>query len=73
MCYACAGSTLQFCAMPGDSNVARILGRQYDMALQFDQLCITAVAIKVYQVIKAQRGQLPDQYFPLGVPAEHII
>lgn len=36
------------------------------MAVPYDQLCIIAVAIKVYQVIKAQRGQLPDQFFPLG-------
>lgn len=52
--------------MSRDSNIARNLGRQYDMAVQYDQLCIIAVAIKVYQVIKAQRGQLPDQFFPLG-------
>ncbi len=66
MCYACAGSVLQFCALPRDSNVARTLGRQFSMAIQADQLCIIAVAIQVYQVIKAQRGQLPDHYFSLG-------
>jgi len=66
MCYACAGSLLQFCALPRDSNVARTLGRQFSMAIQADRLCIIAVAIQVYQVIKAQRGQLPDHYFPLG-------
>jgi len=66
MCYACAGSVLQFCALPRDSNVARTLGRQFSMAIQADRLCIIAVAIQVYQVIKAQRGQLPDHYFPLG-------
>ena len=66
MCYACAGSLLQFCALPRDSNIVRSLGRQFSMAIQADRLCIIAVAIQVYQVIKAQRGQLPDHYFPLG-------
>ena len=66
MCYACAGPVLQFCALPRDSNVARMVGRQFSMAIQADRLCIIAVAIQVYQIIKAQRGQLPDHYFPLG-------
>ena len=66
LCHACAGSMLQFCALPRDSSVARTLGRQLSMAIPSDRLCIIAVAIQVYQVIKAQRGHLPDHYFPLG-------
>ncbi|KAL0049855.1 hypothetical protein WJX82_011194 [Trebouxia sp. C0006] len=66
MCYACAGSVLQFGVLPGDSNIPRTLGRQFSMAVQADELCIIAVAIHVYQVIKAQRRQLPDHFFPLG-------
>ncbi len=66
MYYACAGSMLQFCALPRDGNVARTLGRQFSMAIEADRLCIIAVATQVYQVIKAQRGHLPDHYFPLG-------
>ena len=31
-----------------------------------DRLCIIAAAIQMYQVVKAQRGRLPDHYFPLG-------
>ena len=66
MCYACAGPLLQFCAFSRDSNVASTPGRQFSMAAQADRLYIIAVAIQVYQVIKAQRDQLPDHYFPLG-------
>ena len=66
MRYACAGSVLQFCALPRDSNIPRTLGHHFSMAVQADQLCIIAVAIQVYQVIKAQRRQLPDHFFPLG-------
>lgn len=66
MCYACAGSVLQFCAVPRDSNIVKTLGRQFSLATQADRLCIIVVAIQMYQVIKAQHAQLPDHYFPLG-------
>jgi len=66
VCYACAGSVLQFCVVPRDGNIPRTLGRPFSMAVQADQLCIIAVAIQVYQVVKAQRRQLPDHFLPLG-------
>ena len=36
------------------------------MGTQAGKLRIIAVAVQVYQVIKAQRAHLPDHYFPLG-------
>ncbi len=36
------------------------------MASRVSRLHIIAAAVQVYQVIKAQRQHLPNQYFPLG-------
>jgi len=61
----------QFCVLPRESKVARTLGRQLSMATKSDQLSIIAAAIKVYRVIKAQRGDLPDSY--MWLTSEHLI
>ncbi|KAL0018008.1 hypothetical protein WJX77_012738, partial [Trebouxia sp. C0004] len=66
LCYACAGPILQFCVLPWGSNIPRTLGSEMSMGTQAGRLRIIAVAIQVYQVIKAQRAHLPDHYFPLG-------
>ncbi len=66
LCYACAGPILQFCVLPRGSNIPRMLGTEISMGTQAGRLRIIAVAIQVYQVIKAQRAHLPDHYFPLG-------
>ncbi|KAL3139897.1 hypothetical protein ABBQ38_004191 [Trebouxia sp. C0009 RCD-2024] len=66
LCYACAGPILQFCVLPRGSNIPRMLGSEMSMGTQAGRLRIIAVAIQVYQVIKAQRAHLPDHYFPLG-------
>ena len=66
LCYACAGPILQFCVLPWGSNIPRMLGSEMSMGTQAGKLRIIAVAVQVYQVIKAQRAHLPDHYFPLG-------
>lgn len=66
MCYACAGSRLQFCVLEWGDNIPRLLGRELLLTSQRDRLCIIAVAVQMYQVIKARYGQLPDHYLPLG-------
>ncbi|DBB05864.1 TPA: hypothetical protein ACH3X3_009873 [Trebouxia sp. C0006] len=66
LCYACAGPILQFCVLPWGSNIPRMLGSEMSMGIQAGKLRIIAVAVQVYQVIKAQRAHLPDHYFPLG-------
>ena len=66
LCYACAGPILQFCVLPRGSKIPRMLGSEMSMGTQAGRLRIIAVAIQVYQVIKAQRAHLPDHYFPLG-------
>ncbi|KAL0049815.1 hypothetical protein WJX82_010385 [Trebouxia sp. C0006] len=43
-----------------------MLGSEMSMGIQAGKLRIIAVAVQVYQVIKAQRAHLPDHYFPLG-------
>ncbi|KAL0034364.1 hypothetical protein WJX77_011114 [Trebouxia sp. C0004] len=43
-----------------------MLGSEMSMGTQAGRLRIIAVAIQVYQVIKAQLAHLPDHYFPLG-------
>ncbi|KAL0026284.1 hypothetical protein WJX77_008233 [Trebouxia sp. C0004] len=63
------------CAMPvlaqSSSSVychggAIFPGSEMSMGTQAGRLRIIAVAIQVYQGIKAQRAHLPDHYFPLG-------
>ncbi|KAL0021284.1 hypothetical protein WJX79_008029 [Trebouxia sp. C0005] len=66
LCYACAGPILQFCVLPRESKIPRMLGSEMSMGTQAGRLRIIAVAIQAYQVIKAQRAHLPDHYFPLS-------
>ena len=66
LCYACAGPILQFCVLPWGSNIPRVLGSEMSMGTQAGRLHIIAVAIQVYQVMKAQHTHLPNHYFPLG-------
>ncbi len=66
MCYACAGSRLQFCVLPWGIKVPRTLGPELSLAATNDKLRVVAIAIQMYQVLKAQSRQLPDHYLPLG-------
>ena len=74
MSYACAGSMLQICALPRDSDVTRTLGCQFSMAIYisrpavYDCCCYPSVLSHQSTLRAASRPLLP-----MRVPAENII
>ncbi|KAL0021270.1 hypothetical protein WJX79_003700 [Trebouxia sp. C0005] len=66
LCYACAGSQFQMCAMQQGIPIAHALGRPLSLARLEDRLQVIWIAVRAYWVIKAQAKQLPAVFLPLG-------
>ena len=66
LCYACAGSQFQLCAMQRGSSVAYRFRRPLSLVTLEDRLQIVLLAMQCYWIMKAQLEQLPAVLLPLG-------
>ncbi len=66
LCYACAGSQFQICAIRRGSSVAYRFRRPLSLATLEDRLQIVFLAVQCYWIMKAQLEQLPPVLLPLG-------
>ena len=66
LCYACAGSQFQICAIRRGSSVAYRFRRPLSLVTLEDRLQIVLLAVQSYWIMKAQLEQLPPVLLPLG-------
>lgn len=59
VCYACAGSQFQLCAMQPGSSVAYRFCHPLSLVTLEDRLQIILLAVQCYWIMKAQLEQLP--------------
>ncbi|KAL3132969.1 hypothetical protein ABBQ38_006880 [Trebouxia sp. C0009 RCD-2024] len=66
LCYACAGSQFQMCAMQLGTPGAFRFRRPLSLVTLEDRLQIVWIAVQSYWVMKAQAEQVPSVLLPVG-------
>ncbi|DBA80063.1 TPA: hypothetical protein ACH3X2_007552 [Trebouxia sp. C0005] len=66
LCYACAGSQFQMCAMRLGTPGAFRFRRPLSLFTVEDRLQIVLIAVQSYWIVKAQAEQLPVVLLPVG-------
>ncbi|KAL0034524.1 hypothetical protein WJX79_006656 [Trebouxia sp. C0005] len=66
LCYACAGSQFQMCAMRLGTPGAFRFHRPLSLVTVEDRLQIVLIAVQSYWIMKAQAEQLPVVLLPIG-------
>ena len=66
LCYACAGSQFQMCAMRLGTSRAFRFRRPLSLVTLEDRLQIVWIAVQSYWIMKAQAEQLPVVLLPVG-------
>ncbi|DBB03119.1 TPA: hypothetical protein ACH3X1_013350 [Trebouxia sp. C0004] len=66
LCYACAGSQFQMCAMRLGTPGAFRFRRPLSLVTLEDRLQIVWIAVQSYWIMKAQAEQLPAVLLPIG-------
>lgn len=66
LCYACAGSVFQMCALQAESPGTHKFRQPLSLLTLEDRLQIVLIAVQSYWVMKAQTNQLPAVLIPLG-------